>query len=163
MLQLFRWAVTSLAQSFNSTKSATFGFSELAPQAPPRREAKLQNDIVFFLCSLKNLARRTCLRLRKRPWLRHRSPRLQHGMITNVTYVLFIKFYDRNVAIFQKKIRVNSTKKSWAANFRTLRWKTTQQKLAVLRDFVYSHNFFQDIQDISQEILSQLQKTLLFN
>ena len=29
--------------------------------------------------------------------------RLQHGMIANVTYVLFIKFYDRNVAIFSEK------------------------------------------------------------
>ena len=51
----------SLVQSFNSTKSATFGFSELALQAPPRREAKLQNDIVFCLCSMKNLKKKTVI------------------------------------------------------------------------------------------------------
>ena len=56
----------------------------------------------------------------------------------------------------KKKIKANSIKKnSWAVIFRL---KTTQQKLAVLHEFVYSHDFFQDIQDISNEMLSLLHK-----
>ena len=56
----------------------------------------------------------------------------------------------------KKKIKANSIKKnSWAVIFRL---KTTQQKPAVLHEFVYSHDFFQDIQDISNEMLSLLQK-----
>ena len=79
--------------------------------SPPKKRSKATEWHRFLFMLYEKP--RTCLPLRKRPWLHHRelSPGLQHGTIATVTEVLFIKFYDRNVAIFPKKIRVNSIKK----------------------------------------------------
>ena len=88
-----------------------FDNSELAPQAspPPLKKRSKATEWHRFLLYEKL---RTCLPLRKRPWLHHRklSPGLQHGIIATVTQVPFIECYVRNVAIFPKKIGVNSIK-----------------------------------------------------
>ena len=124
MLHLFKWAdVTSSVQSFKSKKWIAFGFSDLTPQASPRREAKLQNDIVLVFIFVKKP--RTSFPLRKRHY-RELSPRLQHG-ISPIYPILCGHLSEKeNVKI------VNITNNSRAV---TLGWKTTLQKLqAIIRN-----------------------------
>ena len=95
----------SLVQSFNLTIQNLHH----KPPPPPLKKRSKATEWHRFLLYEKL---RTCLPLRKRPWLHHRklSPGLQHGIIATVTQVPFIEFYVRNVAIFPKKIGVNSIK-----------------------------------------------------
>ena len=52
MLQDLKCAFMSLLQSFKSRNWTALGFSVLAPQAPPTREAKLQKDILIYKAEL---------------------------------------------------------------------------------------------------------------